>query len=43
MRKLIYILLIGVFIACSEEETLTPMEVKNWLLLLRKIWTKWMI
>lgn len=30
MRKLIYILLIGVFIACSEEETLTPMEVKNW-------------
>lgn len=30
MRKLIYILLIGVFIACSGEETLTPMEVKNW-------------
>lgn len=30
MKKLIYILLLGVFAACSEEDTLTPTEVKNW-------------
>ena len=31
MKKLIYILLIGVFAACSkEEDALTPTEVKNW-------------
>ena len=30
MRKLIYILIIGVFIACSKEDSLTPSEVKNW-------------
>ena len=30
MKKLIYILLLGVFAACSKEDTLTPSEVKNW-------------
>lgn len=30
MKRLIYILLLGVFAACSEEDTLTPTEVKNW-------------
>lgn len=30
MRKLIYMLLLGVFAACSKEDALTPSVVKNW-------------
>ena len=30
MKKLIYILLLGVFAACSKEDSLTPTVVKNW-------------
>lgn len=30
MRKLIFMLLLGVFAACSKEDALTPTEVKNW-------------
>ena len=30
MKKLIYILLLGVFLSCSKEDTLTPSKVKNW-------------
>lgn len=30
MRKLIYILLLGVLVACAKEDSLTPSEVKNW-------------
>lgn len=30
MKRLIYILLLGVVVACSKEDALTPTEVKNW-------------